>query len=644
MIENESIIGYDDIMLSIESDFESYMSRILDKYKREYYYWTLDFFKTIGGLSFSYFELNKSQKREINNNGACYFSTEDISFSIEINSNRNNIRINNYAKLFVTTNDKGKLAKKGFIEEYVFWNILRQIDKSNLLDSKDDFGDVVEKQKNNFLITYVSYLISKNIKDSKKEYFKKYKSYRTTTHGTNLLNKLDDLIENSKKGIKTQDEEKGESKVNHFDIINSNEYLRTKIMNLYVLNSFRSKIHFIFYAHGGEGKEELRELLDKMSSDKADPFYRGQANSSWKLDSSLTRDEKYNNEESQLYYDILSLKPDAFYNDSSVYERLITMQHYGMPTRLLDITRNPLIAIYFACSNMDCKNIDGNIFIFKPDKESFLNFEDKKLRCITKIVKSKNPSEICKSCEERTPCEYMKDSKLKNVNPDFFYKHHFIKGIAKNQRIHSQSGDFIFVGLNGFDKSLYELPKRTIIIDAGAKKLLLEQLESLNIHGGTVYPDLSSMSKYIKNRDTTNTSIINKDNFNLGNIDKIEVSESIKRNSDIEHSMLKESEPNIQESSAKYIEPLPNTKEQVNDSKADPYWTLNKKELLTKLAKEECLDEAGLKKLIDDYLFSDKISIRGNIASVIITEPPLLEKNIVFSRITEKVIKFLKEN
>ncbi len=55
------------------------------------------------------------------------------------------------------------------------------------------------------------------------------------------------------------------------------------------------------------------------------------------------------------YFDMSLINcPDDFEKCHTHLEKLVKMQHYGLPTRLLDITRNPLVALYFACeSNLD---------------------------------------------------------------------------------------------------------------------------------------------------------------------------------------------------------------------------------------------------------------------------------------------------
>ena len=97
--------------------------------------------------------------------------------------------------------------------------------------------------------------------------------------------------------------------------------------------------------------EKIGPILEEC--DGTEIFYRGHADENWKLQPSIFRALNGVEKEHQLFREMVAHTPRSFSGCKSALDYLVQMQHYELPTRLLDVTTNPLVALYFACQSTD---------------------------------------------------------------------------------------------------------------------------------------------------------------------------------------------------------------------------------------------------------------------------------------------------
>lgn len=90
--------------------------------------------------------------------------------------------------------------------------------------------------------------------------------------------------------------------------------------------------------------------------------FRGQSNAEWNVNAKLFRaDYKHLlGKEHILIQEYIKKFPE--FETQPTINVLADMQHFGLPTRLIDWSTNPLVALYFACSDPEYLDRDGKVF------------------------------------------------------------------------------------------------------------------------------------------------------------------------------------------------------------------------------------------------------------------------------------------
>src|SRR5690606_15320668 len=95
--------------------------------------------------------------------------------------------------------------------------------------------------------------------------------------------------------------------------------------------------------------------------------------------------QSYIRHEHTIFKEFILKEPNDFLNDLSALEKLVKMQHYGLPTRLLDITTNPVVALYFACYERGKR--DGQVMVFRITKKDVQYYDSDTVSSIANIAK-----------------------------------------------------------------------------------------------------------------------------------------------------------------------------------------------------------------------------------------------------------------
>jgi hypothetical protein len=98
-------------------------------------------------------------------------------------------------------------------------------------------------------------------------------------------------------------------------------------------------------------------------------WFRGQDDTNWNLTPRIYRSKKKFDfeRERELTRDFILYSPQYISQQpSDLFEWLFFMQHYGLPTRLLDWTESSLVALYFAVDNFENRRCDSSVWILDP--------------------------------------------------------------------------------------------------------------------------------------------------------------------------------------------------------------------------------------------------------------------------------------
>ena len=240
-------------------------------------------------------------------------------------------------------------------------------------------------------------------------------------------------------------------------------------------------------------------------------LYRGHGVGGLELQPSLFRTQGNRKHEKNILRELMALHPAEFSSDRGVFEQLVRMQHFSLPTRLLDITSNPLVALYFACAASP--RTDGEFLRITVGPKAIKYFDSDTVSCIANLAnlsgnerdhlrRNATDAQVNDGDAGKRLVQFIRGEKpyfLARIRRADLDGPLVVKPRLTNRRLLAQQGAFMLFGLK---TKFSEADSGSITISRSkipkeSKARILESLDAININASVLFPEMESAAKYI---------------------------------------------------------------------------------------------------------------------------------------------------
>jgi hypothetical protein len=245
-------------------------------------------------------------------------------------------------------------------------------------------------------------------------------------------------------------------------------------------------------------------------------FFRGHADyKQYKLLPSIYRHPNLIANEHNMIQEAIIRCPSDFPESSPFFEHLVKLQHYGLPTRLVDLTSNALAALYFACREKE--KTEGEVIIFDIPKEEVKYYGSDTVSILANIAKRPTtfdlrhlPTDKVKFNEHIEILQLLHDIRadkptfLPIIEPAHLGRVMCVRAKLDNARINRQDGAFLIFGIKDNKKQCSVVPKTWIVCGNDDRRIIFSnkhyikrQLDHFGVSEQTLFPELDSQTKSI---------------------------------------------------------------------------------------------------------------------------------------------------